>query len=583
MCFCRNFKFAKLIFQHAEQPSASSGIRGELEIKSSSAGIEDFLETAERTFKEKGEDGLKSLIADNPQYWELIEANLKEIEQKQAERIKKLLKEVRALQKRAVELLPDYPVSKKVAVIINGDSFEKRHTDNTERTIRVLRGLGFTEFFVSQSANVRDKKGVKQYPTSKRGIDKLFADLKSVLKKDALVFVHGTGHGVPNEGGALALNVPIGVDEIRSYMRIIKDAGSRIVGVFDNCYSGVFPRAIIEEEGLEGICLSPGIENSKTACQAFTPYFFEGLEQGVDINKDKRTEVQEAFLTAMQIYRHRTGEEAYGEYMESHTELTLKNMDRILRSGKTVLIDITATWCPPCKVLNRTFGNISGVLGDQVEIVTITDDINPDAEKLYERLGAGPRGTPTVLIHQAGRTEEFFVGAIPPKEILDLLKERGVKMDERHFRTVFERIRIDALGLSKEMRDIILRQYGESKSRKIFELFMFMQEKASNKLFLVDNFLHAMYKEKDRNIKRESSEAFFNLYDSIAGDYPLVVLNGFSVYKDQLWADRIFEKAIRSAAEKFPNIAMDYFEIYKDKPYAQEVYERAKRNAGDGD
>lgn len=514
------------------------------------------------------------MIADNPQYWESIETNLKEIEQKQAERIKRLLKEVRGLQKKAVELLPDYPISKKVAVIINGDSFEGRHTGNTERTIRVLKGLGFTEFFVSQLADVQDKKGVKQYSPNKRGIDRLFADLKLALKKDALVFVHGTGHGMDEEGGAMVVGVPIGVDEIKSYMRIIKNAGARIVGVFDNCYSGVFPRAIIEEEGLEGICLSPGTENTQTACQAFTPYFFEGLERGVDINQDKKTEVQEAFLTAMQIYRHRTGQEAYGEYMESHTELTLKNMDKILHSGKTVLIDITATWCLPCKMLNRAFGNISGVLGDQVEIVTITDDINPDAEKLYKRLGAYPKGTPTVLIHQAGRTEEFFYGALPAKEILDLLKTRGVRIDEQHFRRIFERIRIDMLGLSEKIKDGIQKQYGESKSRKIFELFIFMQEKTPDKLVLTDDFLRAI------NGGRESSEALFNLYDSIAGDYPLIVLNGFSVYKDQTWGDRIFEKAIRSAADKFPDIAMDYFEIYKDKPYGQEVYERAKQNAG---
>lgn len=188
MYFCRNFKLVNFVFQHREQPPAVSGSHRELEIKSPSAGIEDFLQTAERTFKDQGETGLKQLIADNPQYWETIEDNLKDIEKQQAQRIKRLLKEVRALQKRAVELLPDYPVSKKVAVIINGDSFETRHTKNTERTIRVLRGLGFTEFFVSQDARVQDKKGVKQYPASKRGIDNLFANLKPVLKKDALVF-----------------------------------------------------------------------------------------------------------------------------------------------------------------------------------------------------------------------------------------------------------------------------------------------------------------------------------------------------------------------------------------------------------
>lgn len=579
MYFCRNFKLVNFIFQHREQPTAVPGGYKELEIKSPSVGIEDFLQTADRIFEDQGEAGLKKLIADNPQYWEAIEDNLKEIEEQQAQRIKRLLKDVRALQKRAVELLPDYPVSKKIAVIINGDSYEERHTKNTERTIRVLRRLGFTEFFVSQDASVQNKEGVKQYPASKRGIDNLFKDLEPALKKDALVFIHGTEHGVRAEGGALALDVPIGVDEIRSYMRIIKKAEARIIGVFDNCYSGVFPRAIIEEEGLEGICLSPGTENTETACQAFTPYFFESLEKGVDINKDEKTEVQEAFLTAMQIYRHRTGQEEYGEYMESHTELTLQNMNRILHSGKTILIDITATWCPPCKMLNRAFGSISGVLGDQVEIVTITDDMNPDADKLYERLGRGPQGTPTVLIHQNGKTEDFFVGAIPSKEILDLLEKRGVKIDERHFRKVFEKIRIDMLGLPEEVKKSILKQYGANKTQKIFELFIFIQEKAPNRLRLADDLLDAIMGRKGRNIERESNAAFFNLYDSIADDYPLVVLNGFSVYKDQHWADQIFEKAIRSAAVKFPEIAMDYFEIYKDKPYAREVYEQAERNA----
>ena len=90
-----------------------------------------------------------------------IETNLKKLNKKQAERIKRLLKEVRGLQKKWLNFCPDYPVSKKVAVIINGDSFEGRHTGNTEQTIRVLKGLGFTEFLFSQLADVQDKKGGK--------------------------------------------------------------------------------------------------------------------------------------------------------------------------------------------------------------------------------------------------------------------------------------------------------------------------------------------------------------------------------------------------------------------------------------
>ena len=66
----------------------------------------------------------------------------------------------------------------------------------------------------------------------------------------------------------------------------------------------------------------------------------------------------------------------------------------------------------------------------------------------------------------------------------------------------------------------------------------FYAEKTSDKLILVDDFLRAVI---DESVN--PARALFNLYDSIAKDYPLIVLNGFSVYKDQIWGDRIlFEK-----------------------------------------
>ena len=40
------------------------------------------------------------------------------------------------------------------------------------------------------------------------------------------------GMVVAEEGGAMVVDVPIGVDEIKSYMRIIKEAKARIIGVF---------------------------------------------------------------------------------------------------------------------------------------------------------------------------------------------------------------------------------------------------------------------------------------------------------------------------------------------------------------
>ena len=99
-------------------------------------------------------------------------------------------------------MLPEYPVSKQLVVIINGDpgdSKDKRHVKNVPAAISALQPRGFHEFYVAADQTI-DPKGIqlKQLPGSKQGVDDLFEALKAqgVLKKDALAFFYVTGHGM---------------------------------------------------------------------------------------------------------------------------------------------------------------------------------------------------------------------------------------------------------------------------------------------------------------------------------------------------------------------------------------------------
>lgn len=561
--------FSSGLLVYKERPRRA--VAEELEIKSRSEGIDAFIKQAEKVFAEKGEAGLRELIAKNRPYWESIEENLKDVDAGQRERIKRLLAEIRSLQKQVVDLLPNYPVSKKVAVIVNGDSREERHTGNTERTIRVLRGLGFKEFFIAQDERVMDSKGVKQYPGSKKGMDRLFAELKGALKKDALVFMHGTGHGSRDEGGALVMDfVPVGVDEVKQYMQVIKGRGARIVGVFDSCYSGVFPRAIIEEKGLEGIVLSPGVENMETSCQAFTPYFFEGLEKGADMNYDNKTEVSEAFLAAMQIYCHRTGEETEGKFRKSHPELTLSNVDKLLSGKKPVLVMYTATWCPACPRLHENLHELDSILSNQVEIVTITDDTNPDAERLCGRLGSRrPDGFPAVFIYQDGKTESLFLGAVDKEEILSLLAARGIRPSEplrgeaaralSRERSEKEDVAALERRINKETTQILFEKYGPN----VFNLLIGAEEALAP----------GSMKRINEAAKAGDMERFDREYENLLMDYPLLAFVYSRAYEKQPYAERI----LGNAAEKFPLLAFVFFDDYRGQPYAARILDKAAR------
>lgn len=354
-----------------------------------------FLKEALKLINEADEERLKAFLKEHEEKFDELKNYLTNLQEKQGKKILHLREQIAELQLKVIDWLPEYPVSKKIAVIFNGDSYEKRHIENTNRAIRVLKAKGFDEILVAQTKAVDPKLGVRQFGVDNAGLVKMRTYLKRVLVKDAMVFTYGTGHGSKREGGALTLDqktgVPteyMGVEEVKAYLSIIKDAGARIFGVFDNCHSGVFPAKLIQEAGLEGIVLSPGAVGKETYCQYFSPAFFEGLAKRLDINKDKKSTVAEIFLAAMNFYRSKVGTEAAGEFLRSRQELTVKNFDELIGdSGAPALIHLTATWCQPCKVVERDLGKTDVLFAGSLPIFKITNDTNSDAEKLYKKIG----------------------------------------------------------------------------------------------------------------------------------------------------------------------------------------------------
>ena len=84
----------------------------------------------------------------------------------------------------------------------------------------------------------------------------------------------------------------------------------------------------------------------------------------------------------------------------------------VLSSDKPVLVDFWAEWCGPCKMIGPSLEEISEELGEEVTIVKLNIDDNPDAPGRY-----GVRGIPTMILFKNGAPAATQVGAAPKSQI----------------------------------------------------------------------------------------------------------------------------------------------------------------------
>ncbi|MDB5711697.1 MAG: thioredoxin [Sphingomonas bacterium] len=84
----------------------------------------------------------------------------------------------------------------------------------------------------------------------------------------------------------------------------------------------------------------------------------------------------------------------------------------VISADKPVLVDFWAEWCGPCKMIGPSLEEISDELGEQVSIVKINIDDNPEAPGKY-----GVRGIPTMILFKNGQPAATQVGAAPKSQL----------------------------------------------------------------------------------------------------------------------------------------------------------------------
>jgi len=89
----------------------------------------------------------------------------------------------------------------------------------------------------------------------------------------------------------------------------------------------------------------------------------------------------------------------------------------VIDAAKPVLVDFWAEWCGPCRMIAPSLEELSVELGDQVNIVKLNIDENPEAPGRY-----GVRGIPTMILFRNGAPAATKIGAEPKSRIKEWLE-----------------------------------------------------------------------------------------------------------------------------------------------------------------
>jgi thioredoxin 1 len=77
----------------------------------------------------------------------------------------------------------------------------------------------------------------------------------------------------------------------------------------------------------------------------------------------------------------------------------------VLNASEPVLVDFTATWCQPCKMLDPVVRQLAQDWQGRVKVVKLDADQNPNLMVQY-----GVMGIPTLMLFKGGEIKERISG-----------------------------------------------------------------------------------------------------------------------------------------------------------------------------
>ncbi len=92
--------------------------------------------------------------------------------------------------------------------------------------------------------------------------------------------------------------------------------------------------------------------------------------------------------------------------------------NEMIQSDKPVLVDFSAEWCGPCKMMAPILKEVKLEIGDSATIIKVDVDKNPQAAGEYQ-----VQGVPTLILFKNGKPLWRQSGVVQKSNLVSVIKK----------------------------------------------------------------------------------------------------------------------------------------------------------------